>query len=1168
MQKRERISHVIHFTSAFLLLVLGILNIIGWKVRSDSMIALYKVGNIMQINTSILFCLLALCLLMFLKCKIPSRVLAVLIIIFALLSLSQDIFGINMGIDKMIIRDYLTPINNHPGRMAPNTALCFLFSAIGILLLSIKTLKNNANGIGLLFILLTFVITLISLVGYITDISTGYTWGTSKSMSILTAISFILFIVSAFCLLINENIIASYRTSKFLPVFVFIASTSFFILFWYALYEKENQNILQEINRKSRDISEKIQSTIDERIVDLSRLFLRISSGSYISDNAIKIDEKIFRTTIPALEYLSVTNLNTHEVLILPKNNLNAITQDNISAICNGYDNYTRYNLHLNGYRGYLCIRDREDNSIAILNLKELIQGVLEKKGFSDFNIVITQGNQIIYPYPLINNVRANDSYVVNTYITINNLKWFITIWFPQNYIAKLSSKIIWMILVFGMILTVILSIMVRMWQRSHINNQLLHTKVIEQEESKVLFKTVVESSPEGILLVNHQGRVIFANEKAEKLFEYPTTELKGKCVEELMPKKFTNKQVQLRSTYMENPVSRQMAKCKDLCILTKSKKEVPVQIALSPINYQGESCIVCTILDLSERTYFENRITKQAKNIKLIYDLSAIIYEVNENQKSFQICLDLICETLEWSVGHVYLFNSKNQLLEPSTIWFDKNPKRIEHFKKITEKTSFPKGKGLPGTAWSTRMPVWIEDVSTDQAFIRGKACGQLNLHSACALPIFIKHDIIAVFELFSYMIKNRDEEIIQTLTVLSEQIGRVFERLKVLDNLSVAESRNRLLLQAAGEGIYGVNAEGNIVFFNQAAEKMLGFEADEVLGKSPHELIHHHRSNGEIYPIESCPMYLSLKDGTQHRVDDEMLWKKDGTSLWVEYLSSPLIEKGKIVGAVVLFSDISERKHARESLIKYADDLKASNQALDDFAYIASHDLKEPLRGMNNFSSFVLEDYGDKIDEEGKKQLQTICSLAKRMESLINGLLTYSRVGRLDLALKPCDVNEIVKEKIEFLDTFLKEHHAMVTIENPLPIIICDKVRIGEVFQNLITNGIKYNTSQVKEIKISEHEDDAFYIFKIADNGIGIAQENFEKIFKIFKRLHARNEYGGGTGAGMTIAQKIVEKHRGKIWLVSSLGRGTTFYFSISKTLQACQENEVRESHNDNKR
>lgn len=239
--------------------------------------------------------------------------------------------------------------------------------------------------------------------------------------------------------------------------------------------------------------------------------------------------------------------------------------------------------------------------------------------------------------------------------------------------------------------------------------------------------------------------------------------------------------------------------------------------------------------------------------------------------------------------------------------------------------------------------------------------------------------------------------------------------------------------------------------------------------------------------------------------------------------------------------------------SLREYAEKLEITNRDLDDFAHIASHDLKEPLRGIYNFSEFLSEDYRDKLDEDGRYKLETLKTLSRRMESLIESLLEYSRLSRIDLAFKKTDLKGIIEGVLESLSVYLDENNARVEIKEPIPEVRCDPVRVAEIFRNLLTNAVKYNVNQEKLIEIGCLEDTEKWkdtpVFYVKDNGIGIADEHKRHIFKIFKRLHGRNEYGGGTGAGLTIVSKIVERHNGKIWLESEPDKGTTFFFTLKR-------------------
>jgi signal transduction histidine kinase len=245
----------------------------------------------------------------------------------------------------------------------------------------------------------------------------------------------------------------------------------------------------------------------------------------------------------------------------------------------------------------------------------------------------------------------------------------------------------------------------------------------------------------------------------------------------------------------------------------------------------------------------------------------------------------------------------------------------------------------------------------------------------------------------------------------------------------------------------------------------------------------------------------------------------------------------------------DLEHRVHARTRELRVAnDELQQSNRELDDFAYVASHDLKEPLRGIHNYSMFLLEDYADKLDADGRSKLETLMRLTRRMEVLIDSLLQYSRLGRIDLTLEEVDLNELVAEVLENLDVNFKAEQVEVSIPRRFPAVLGDRVQLGEIFHNLIVNGVKYNESQRKRIEIG-YQDSQPPVFYVRDNGIGIPDKHFDAIFRIFKRLHARDKYGGGTGAGLTIVKKIVERHNGSIWVESTPGEGATFHFTLAK-------------------
>nr|AXN94186.1 bacterial type cyanobacterial phytochrome [Leptolyngbya sp. PCC 7124] len=279
--------------------------------------------------------------------------------------------------------------------------------------------------------------------------------------------------------------------------------------------------------------------------------------------------------------------------------------------------------------------------------------------------------------------------------------------------------------------------------------------------------------------------------------------------------------------------------------------------------------------------------------------------------------------------------------------------------------------------------------------------------------------------------------------------------------------------------------------------------------------------------------------------------LWQEEvkGRSLpWQPYELAAVAELRNLIVGIVL------RQAEEMSSMNF--ELKRSNEELDSFAYIASHDLKEPLRGIHNYANFLMEDYAHILDEEGVSKLQTLVRLTQRMEDLVNSLLQLSRLGRADLSRQSIDLNDLVQQAIATLTMARPDLAVEFRIPRPLPTVTCDRNQVLELFTNLISNAIKYNRNAEKWVEIGVLPEDAPQradyretdVFYVQDNGIGIAQEHVDKIFQIFRRLHGRNEFGGGTGAGLTITRKIVERHGGRIWLDSVPHQGTTFYFTLA--------------------
>jgi len=355
------------------------------------------------------------------------------------------------------------------------------------------------------------------------------------------------------------------------------------------------------------------------------------------------------------------------------------------------------------------------------------------------------------------------------------------------------------------------------------------------------------------------------------------------------------------------------------------------------------------------------------------------------------------------------------------------------------------------------------------------------------------------------------------------------------------------RLILSAAGEGICGLDATGRIGFINPAAKGMLGWAGSDPVGRDLHGASHHRHKDGTPYAEDDCPVVMTLRDGLTREVQDEVFWRANGTHFPVEFVVTGVIEDGRVTGAVLVFRDVSERQESERALLAQASELARSNADLEQFAYVASHDLREPLRQVSSYVSLLERRYGQALDEDGREFIRYARDGAKRMDHLIIDLLEFSRIGHSALPVEKIDLGEIIDQAVELLGARIIEAGASVQRASDMPFVRAARDDLMRLFQNLIGNAIKYRhparSSMVRIICLREGNE---IVVSVMDNGIGIEADYTERIFGIFQRLHTRDKFEG-TGIGLAICKKIVEHQGGRIWVDSVPGEGSNFHVAL---------------------
>jgi PAS domain S-box-containing protein len=383
--------------------------------------------------------------------------------------------------------------------------------------------------------------------------------------------------------------------------------------------------------------------------------------------------------------------------------------------------------------------------------------------------------------------------------------------------------------------------------------------------------------------------------------------------------------------------------------------------------------------------------------------------------------------------------------------------------------------------------------------------------------------------------------EGILVTAAIRNISVRRAADK-----HLAAMEARYRGLLEAAPDAMVVVNTDGEIVLLNVQAEKQFGYRRDELLGQKVTNIIPVGFAERLIADdLRSAEDALAQKIGAGIELT---ALRKDGSEFPVEIMLSPLQStEGILITAAI--RDITKRKGVEFQLLKTVEELNRSNEELGQFAYIASHDLQEPLRMVASYTQLLSRRYKGKLDADADEFIAFAVDGASRMQRLIQDLLAYSRVGTKGRDLLATASDAALQQALTNLHGAIQESGALVTYE-ALPTVMADEAQLVQLFQNLVGNAIKYQSAGVPKVHISAARNNGKkWIFAVQDNGLGIDPRYFKKIFGMFQRLHKREEFAG-TGIGLAICKKIVERHGGKISVESQPGRGSTFRFALTES------------------
>lgn len=468
------------------------------------------------------------------------------------------------------------------------------------------------------------------------------------------------------------------------------------------------------------------------------------------------------------------------------------------------------------------------------------------------------------------------------------------------------------------------------------------------------------------------------------------------------------------------------------------------------------------------------------------------------------------------------------------------------------------PNGHGPAGLAASTGLPSVFNDIGSNPGFDPWyKAAHERGYASVASLPLMADSGILGVLSIYAAEVNAFDANELSFLTELATDLGAAVRaqrahvaRARAEASLRETEERFRLLVESVVDcAIVTLNPEGCVATWNAGAEKIQGYRAEEILGEPFSSFYTPEAVQGGLPQV-------ALREAAErgHFEEEGVRIRKDKTRFWADAVVTPLYDDHcSVRGYAVVTRDVTERKRAQEALERYSQELQRSNGELQEFAYVASHDLQEPLRKIQAFGDRLKTRAGESLDEECRDYVQRMQSAASRMSVLISDLLSFSRVTTHARPPARIDLAQVVRDVISDLETRIEETGACIEMGD-LPSIEADPLQMRQLFQNLLANALKFHKEgQAPRVKVHgsvpAHGGDLVNetcVLVVEDDGIGFDEKYLERIFTLFQRLHGRDEYEG-TGVGLAICRKIAGRHGGTITARSRPGQGAVFTVTL---------------------
>ncbi len=660
-------------------------------------------------------------------------------------------------------------------------------------------------------------------------------------------------------------------------------------------------------------------------------------------------------------------------------------------------------------------------------------------------------------------------------------------------------------------------------------------TRALKQQEEK--FRALLESAPDAMVIADRKGRIVLVNAHTEKIFSFERKELVGQALGMLFPE-WAGVQPGARGPW-DFLVAQHGRKTLEMRGLRRDGTQFPAEVRLSPIETVEGVLVSCGIRDVLKRKRVEEELRRVARALRTVSNCSQALVRAQSEQE----LLESVCKNLVEVGGYRMAWVGYAEHDEAKTVRPVAHAGFEEGYLALARVSwaDDPWGCGPTGSAIRSRLPAVIRSTESDATFsLWREEAAKRGYASSIGLPLQPGSHVWGALTIYASEPDAFDDEEVKLLSELAGDLAFGIETIRARAERKRAEAALRqqaALFDQSYDAVLVWDVHGPITFWNLGAERLYGIPREEALGRACQELLHTTPPGGVEAFLQALERDGRWEGELEHR-------RRDDRRIIVE---TRIVVIRDAEGAHVLETnrDITERKQAQEGLARRSKELERSNADLEQFASVASHDLKEPLRTVASFVQLLQRRYEGKLDAQADEFIAFAIDGASRMQKLIDDLLAFSRVGTRGGEFQSVECEKALRAALQNLTVAIQESGAGVTAE-ALPTVRADVTQLVSLFQNLIGNALKFHGAEPPRIHVSAQRNGAYWQLSVRDNGIGIEPRHFDRIFGIFQRLHTRQEYPG-TGIGLAICKRIVERHGGKIWLESEPGKGTTFYFTL---------------------